>query len=118
VAELTPALHQHIEGAGEFWQGSVNGVYVACLTRDADVVLYPRGVVTRKSSAPSLSTAMAGSTRSATGAGDQRRHAVDHPACPLTSSQGRFRIVGELSSQAERPTNYNRPGRAPPRNPR
>jgi len=46
VAEPTPALHQHIEGAGELWQGSANGVYVALLTPDPDLVLYTRGFVT------------------------------------------------------------------------
>lgn len=44
--DLTPALHQHIDGAGELWEGSVNGVYVALLTPDPDLVLYARGVVT------------------------------------------------------------------------
>jgi len=46
VVDLAPALHQHIEGAGELWQGNANGVYVALLTPDPDLVLYTRGVVT------------------------------------------------------------------------
>ena len=46
MADQAPAFHTHIDGAGEFWQGSVNGIYVAALVRDPDLVLYPRGVVT------------------------------------------------------------------------
>lgn len=48
MTDQAPALHQHIDGAGEFWQGTVNGIYVAALVQDPDLVLYPRGFATGK----------------------------------------------------------------------